>query len=187
MSRSRSFSLLRFSGLFAAVSALGLVACAGSDVPLREEGVGGSQSASGATGGTGSGAGGSGGSGSSTGGSGSSTGGTGSSGAGGSGTSASCDGAQILVTNCGASFCHGGGIGTFATSESTLADSVDTPSSGYANTCGSGVLIDSGDATEGVIYAKVSGATCGGQMPPGNALSAADQDCVRSFLADFEN
>jgi hypothetical protein len=197
MSRSTSLSLLRFSSLFAVVSAVGLVACAGSDVPERPEGsgaTGGSQSGSvGGTGGTG-------GAGSS--GSGNASGGTGGGGSGGSSGSGSqvenggsggtgggsdCDGAQIIISNCGASFCHGGGIGTFATDEASLAAAVDTASMSYASSCGSGVLIDDSDATQGVIYNKVSGATCGGQMPPGNPLSPADQDCVRSFLTDFEN
>jgi hypothetical protein len=176
---------------------LALVACAGSDVPERgDDGAGGTQTGTGATAGSGgaSGAGGAGSGGTGAGGTGAGgTGGAGSSGSGaqvengGSGGSSDCGGAQILITNCGSASCHGGGIGTFAKDEAALADAIGTASSSYATSCGSGLLIDPSDATQGVIYNKISGGTCGPQMPLGaTPLSPADQDCVESFLTSLE-
>jgi hypothetical protein len=173
------------------VSAVALVACAGSDVPVRGDGVGAGGSATGNNGGSAnagsSGDDGEGGSSMSggEGGSGMPSGGTGggsdSTENGGSGGGSDCDGAALLVTNCGSAGCHGGAIGSFATDEASLGEAVGQASTFYAS-CGSGTLIDPADATQGVIYAKVSGSTCGGQMPPGAPLSADDQACIEDFL-----
>jgi hypothetical protein len=197
MSSSRSFSLVRFSSLVLIASSGGFVACAGTDVPLRpDDGIGatgGSQTAS--NGGSSSTNGGSSSGGTSSGG----TGGTGSGGSstagtggaddtenGGSGGGSDCDGAQVLITNCGSATCHGGGIGTFAKDEAAVADAVGQASASYG-TCGSGVLIDPSDSTQGVIFNKISGGTCGPQMPLGGMLTDDDKACIESFLADFEN
>ncbi|MET0412464.1 MAG: hypothetical protein ABW217_14275 [Polyangiaceae bacterium] len=199
MSRSTSFSLLRVPGLLslvsaAVVSAAVVTACAGSDVPVRGDGDGvganggqtgsngGSANAGAAgtddgEGGSGMPAGGAGGASGAGGGDPQETGGTG----GGS----DCDGADIILTSCIGGACHNGAIGNFASSESDLLAAVGAPSNIYAS-CGSGVLIDDTDATQGVIYAKVSGSACGGQMPPGAPLSAADQACVEEFLVGLE-
>jgi hypothetical protein len=191
MSRSTSFSLLRVPGLLslvsaAAVSAAVVTACAGSDVPVRGDGVGTGGSQSATNGGSASageaGSDGEGGSGMPSGGSGGMAGSGMQVENGGSGGGSDCDGAALLVTNCGSSGCHGGAIGTFATDEASLGEAVGQTSSFYAANCGSGLLIDDADATQGVIYAKVIGSTCGGQMPPGSPLPAADQACIEDFL-----
>lgn len=174
------------------MSAAALVACAGSDVPVRGDGVGtgGSQSASnggsanaGTAGNDGEGGsampgGGEGGSGMPSGGTGgdnSSTGGTG-------GGSDDCDGAALIVSHCGSSGCHDGSIGAFAKDAAAVGEALGQPSALYAS-CGSGVLIDPDDSTQGVIYDKINGAACGGSpMPLGPALSAADKTCIEDFL-----
>lgn len=193
MSRSTSFSLLRVSGLLSLVSAVAFVACAGSDVPERTgEGIGtggtqtasngGSASTNAGSGGTGDGEGGSGmpsaGSGGAAGSDSSSAGGTG-------GGGDECDAPAILVTSCGSSGCHGGTIGTFAQDASSIMAAVGQAATLSAS-CGSGVLIDADDYTQGVIYNKISGTTCGSQMPLGPALSAADLTCIEDFLTDLE-
>lgn len=167
---------------------MALVACAGSDVPVRGDGpsVGGSQAAS--NGGSASageaGSDGEGGSGMPAGGAGGASGAGGGEPqeTGGTGGGSDCNGAALLVSSCGSAGCHGGAIGSFAADEASLGEAVGQTSSFYAANCGSGNLIDPDDATQGVIYAKVSGSTCGGQMPPGSPLPAADQACIEEFL-----
>jgi hypothetical protein len=173
----------------AVVSAAVVSACAGSDVPVRGDGVGTGGTQSAGDGGSAMTDGGSGGTDSGEGGSGMPSGGASGAGGdpqtGGTGGGDDCGGAAILVSSCGASSCHGAGspLGAFAASEASLESAVGQAASATYSSCGSGNLIDAADITQGVIYNKINGASCGGSpMPLGPPLSAADQACIEDFL-----
>jgi hypothetical protein len=95
---------------------------------------------------------------------------------------------SVLQVKCSGGSCHGGGIGNFALGADEAAAYVDEDPT-FNSTCNL-QMIDSADAEDSLIYGKVTGdlpSGCGGQMPPGGQLTAAEIDCVGEWLTQFED
>lgn len=94
-----------------------------------------------------------------------------------------CDFKGLVMTRCGGSGCHGGpsaGSGLDLTSAS-LPMRVQGRKGPAA--CSSNLLIDKGAPEKSALYLKVTGQTCGTQMPlGGGTLPKSDQDCILSWI-----
>lgn len=115
-------------------------------------------------------------------------GGSGSAAAGAAGTTSSgstCDGFAILAANCATSGCHGQGsnIEAFAASEEAARSFIGAP--GTLACGGQGLVIDTDDPAESLMVRKLAeDAPCGQRMPPfGEALSAADAECIEDWIS----
>jgi hypothetical protein len=104
-------------------------------------------------------------------------------GLGGAGGGATCPDVptEILAMKCAGSTCHSG---------KTPAQGLDLVSAGVesrvvgkmATECKT-PLADPKDPAGSQIYVKISGTTCGGQMPPGAVLPASEIACVKEWIA----
>jgi hypothetical protein len=96
---------------------------------------------------------------------------------------AACDFRGLVMMKCGGSGCHGGptaGTGLDLTT-AMLATRVEGRKGPAA--CASNLLIDKANPTKSALYLKVSGSTCGSQMPlTGGTLTASEQACVLSWI-----
>lgn len=95
---------------------------------------------------------------------------------------AQCDFRGLVQMKCGNATCHGApatGTGLDLTSAS-LATRVDGRKGPSA--CGTQLLIDKANPTQSALYLKITGTTCGSQMPLGGSLTASEQACVLSWI-----
>jgi hypothetical protein len=96
---------------------------------------------------------------------------------------AACDFRGLVMMKCGGSGCHGGpaaGTGLDLTT-AMLATRVEGRRGPAA--CSSNLLIDKTNPTKSALYLKVTGSTCGSQMPlTGGTLTASEQACVLSWI-----
>jgi hypothetical protein len=96
---------------------------------------------------------------------------------------AACDFRGLVQMKCSGAACHGGpsaGAGLDLTSAAlpTRVEGRKGPA-----TCASNLLIDKDNPTKSAIYLKVTGTTCGSQMPlTGTPLTSTEQACVLSWI-----
>ena len=94
-----------------------------------------------------------------------------------------CDFRGLVMTKCAGAACHGGpaaGTGLDLTS-AMLATRVEGRKGPSA--CSSNLLIDKTNPAKSALYLKVTGTTCGSQMPlTGGSLSASEKACVLSWI-----
>ncbi len=108
--------------------------------------------------------------------------------------SGSCTGANVPTTvfaqKCAGSGCHSPGTGSDAPANDLdlVSPGVEARVNGVAAVgCGGQTLVVGGDAASSFLYHKVADAkpACGSRMPVGATLSAAEQTCVRDWIASL--
>jgi hypothetical protein len=94
----------------------------------------------------------------------------------------SCNFPQLMAAKCGNPNCHG------APGESTGLD-LTTPMLAARvegrmgkGACSDKLLVDKDNPRESKLFLKVSGSTCGTQMPLGGALNAEEEACVLTWI-----
>jgi hypothetical protein len=93
-----------------------------------------------------------------------------------------CDFRGLVQLKCGSAACHGApgaGTGLDLTSAS-LATRVEGRKGPGA--CASSLLIDKANPSKSALYLKITGTTCGTQMPLGGSLTPSEQACVLSWI-----
>jgi hypothetical protein len=93
-----------------------------------------------------------------------------------------CDFRGLVQMKCGGSACHGApasGTGLDLTSP-MLAMRVEGRKGPAA--CSNKLLIDKANPAQSAIYLKITGTTCGSQMPLGGSLTASEKACVLSWI-----
>lgn len=95
---------------------------------------------------------------------------------------ASCDFKALMQARCGAASCHGSGgaaAGLDLATDGLAARVGDRKASGA---CADAPLIDRDDPAQSVLYRRVTGASCGVQMPLGGLLRSDEQACILSWI-----
>lgn len=93
-----------------------------------------------------------------------------------------CDFRALMQAKCGNATCHGGpdsGSGLDLTSAMLAARVEGREGKG---TCDDKLLVDPDNPRDSKLYLKVSGSTCGSQMPLGGQLNAEEQACVLTWI-----
>jgi hypothetical protein len=93
-----------------------------------------------------------------------------------------CDFRTLMQAKCGNATCHGapGSATGLDLTTAMLAARVDGRQGTGA--CSDKLLVDTDNPRESKLYLKVSGSTCGSQMPLGGSLNAAEQACVLTWI-----
>lgn len=96
---------------------------------------------------------------------------------------AACDFKGLVMNRCAGSSCHGGpAAGSGLDLTSAMLPMRVEGRKGPAS-CSSNLLIDKTNPAKSALYLKVTGSTCGSQMPlGGGTLPKADQDCILSWI-----
>lgn len=93
-----------------------------------------------------------------------------------------CDFRGIMQAKCGNATCHGapGSSTGLDLTSAMLAARVEGRQGMGA--CSDKLLVDPENPRDSKLYLKVSGSTCGSQMPLGGQLSSDEQACVLSWI-----
>jgi hypothetical protein len=93
-----------------------------------------------------------------------------------------CDFRGIMQAKCGNATCHGapGSSTGLDLTSAMLAARVEGRQGKGA--CSDKLLVDPENPRDSKLYLKVSGSTCGSQMPLGGQLNADEQACVLSWI-----
>ena len=95
---------------------------------------------------------------------------------------AACDFRALMQAKCGNATCHGGpgaSTGLDLTSAMLGARVADREGKGA---CSDKLLVDPENPRDSKLYLKVSGSSCGSQMPLGGQLNADEQACVLTWI-----
>ena len=93
-----------------------------------------------------------------------------------------CDFRAIMQAKCGNANCHGapGSVTGLDLTTAMLAARVEGRKGKGA--CTDKLLVDVDDPRQSKLYLKVSGSSCGTQMPLGGMLTSDEQACVLSWI-----
>jgi hypothetical protein len=93
-----------------------------------------------------------------------------------------CDFRALMQDKCGNATCHGGpGASTGLDLTSAMLGARVEGREGKG-ACSDKLLVDPDNPRDSKLYLKVSGSTCGSQMPLGGQLNADEQACVLSWI-----
>jgi hypothetical protein len=93
-----------------------------------------------------------------------------------------CDFRGLVQMKCGSAACHlapalGSGLDLTSASLATRVEGRKGPGA-----CASNLLIDKANPSKSALYLKITGTTCGSQMPLGGSLTPSEQACVLSWI-----
>ncbi|HET8932848.1 MAG TPA: hypothetical protein VFN67_05390 [Polyangiales bacterium] len=93
-----------------------------------------------------------------------------------------CDFRAIIEAKCGNASCHGapGSVTGLDLTTAMLAARVEGRKG--KGTCTDKLLVDVDNPRQSKLYLKVSGSTCGSQMPLGGMLTSDEQACVLTWI-----
>jgi hypothetical protein len=90
-------------------------------------------------------------------------------------------------SGCGTLACHGEGTTIDLVTGDVFARLTTTATASSTGDCMDLNILTSGDAENSTLVRRVSGTTCGGQMPVGGALTDAQVDCIQQWITDQSN
>jgi hypothetical protein len=101
----------------------------------------------------------------------------------GAGTEQACDFPGLMQAKCGSSGCHGGPGAATGLDLTTPMLAMRAAGRMGSGSCTDKLVVDKDDPRESKLFLKVSGTTCGSQMPVGGApLNLDEQACVLSWI-----
>lgn len=95
---------------------------------------------------------------------------------------AACDFRGLVQMKCGNASCHGAPATNTGLDLTSPSLAMRVAGRKGPSACASKLLIDTENPKQSALYLKVTGTSCGSQMPLGGTLSASEQACVLSWL-----
>jgi hypothetical protein len=96
--------------------------------------------------------------------------------------SVSCDFPALMKAKCGNATCHGAPGSATGLDLTTAMLAARVAGRKGTGACTDNLLVDKDDPRASKLYLKVSGTTCGSQMPLGGMLTATEQACVLTWI-----
>lgn len=93
-----------------------------------------------------------------------------------------CDFRALMQAKCGNPSCHGAPASSTGLDLTSAMLGARVEARQGRGACSDKLLVDPDNPRESKLYLKVSGSTCGGQMPVGGELNAAEQACVLTWI-----
>jgi hypothetical protein len=93
-----------------------------------------------------------------------------------------CDFRALVQAKCGNASCHGAPASSTGLDLTSASLAMRVAGRKGPNACASKLLIDPANPAESALYFKVTGTTCGAQMPLGGSLTPGEQACVLSWI-----
>lgn len=95
---------------------------------------------------------------------------------------AACDFRGLVQMKCGNASCHGAPATNTGLDLTSPSLAMRVAGRKGPSACSSKLLIDTANPKQSALYLKVTGTSCGSQMPLGGTLSASEQACVLSWI-----
>jgi hypothetical protein len=96
--------------------------------------------------------------------------------------SAACDFGALMQAKCGNPSCHGAPASGTGLDLTTAMLAMRADGRKGKGTCTDKLLVDTDNPRESKLYLKVSGNSCGSQMPLGGMLTQDEQTCVLNWI-----
>lgn len=93
-----------------------------------------------------------------------------------------CDFRALMQAKCGNPNCHGAPASSTGLDLTSARLGARVEGRQGRGACSDKLLIDRENPRESKLYLKVSGTTCGAQMPVGGELNTAEQACVLTWI-----
>ena len=93
-----------------------------------------------------------------------------------------CDFRALMQAKCGNATCHGGPVASTGLDLTSAMLGSRIAGRQGNGTCSDKLLVDPENPRDSKLYLKISGSTCGSQMPLGGQLNADEQACVLTWI-----
>lgn len=93
-----------------------------------------------------------------------------------------CDFRGLVQAKCGSSGCHGGPSASTGLDLTSASLAMRVEGRKGPSACKDRLLIDPENPAQSALYLKVTGSSCGSQMPLGGSLSSSEKACFLSWI-----